>query len=115
MFLILEIILEILQTAVNSETRGGKYLSGWHVVFERIRLRRSDAGTELVEKTDSEGNRLSCFADSKLERNVPPGELGADADEAMNSKCHEVVGILGGTVAAGRLLHLCACTAYRQL
>jgi hypothetical protein len=55
------------------------------VVFERIRLRRSEAGIEVVEKTDSDGNKLSCFADSKLDLNVPPGESAEDPEEVIST------------------------------
>ena len=56
------------------------------MVFERIRLRRSEAGTEEVEKTDSEGSRLRFFADSKLDLNVPPGELGGVPEEVISTQ-----------------------------
>ena len=49
-----------------------------------MRLRRSEAGTGLEEKTDSESNKLRFLADSKLERNVAPGELAAEPGEAIS-------------------------------
>ena len=59
------------------------------MVFERIRLSKSEAGTEEVEKTDSEGNKLRFFADSKLDLNVTPGELDALADGVIPTDSQE--------------------------
>ncbi len=47
-------------------------------------LSKSDAGTEVDEQTDSEGSKLRFLADSKLERNVAPGELAAEPQKVIS-------------------------------
>ena len=55
------------------------------MVFDKIRLRRSEGAAELLENTDSEGNTLNCFAESRLELKLnrlgDRGDGGADMDE----------------------------------